>query len=228
MLPRAERALSDWLASGARGIGQLLIVKTGGFSLRHREDEARADLQVFRSPNDATELARLDDAENYRPLKTAPNLRHGWVLELADLPALRLALDLFYPGRLAALAAREANQLATTPLRATLDRQTGMYRAAAKISDGEIDELVGRFCRSRGGEPGCLRTILWARDMTGARPSLRLPLDKFIAPVDQTERGEHVMPLLCQEACNLLVAEARKVVKDSSNRAERTGFEGSC
>ena len=64
--------------------------------------------------------------------------------------------------------------------------------------------------------------------MTGARPSLRLPLDKFIAPVDQTERGEHVMPLLCQEACNLLVAEARKVVKDSSNRAERTGFEGSC
>jgi sirohydrochlorin cobaltochelatase len=208
-----ERALGDWIASGACGIGQLLIVKTGGFSLRHREDEGRTDLQVFHSPNDATELARRDDAGNYRPLKTAPNLRHGWVLELADLAALRLALDLFYPGRLAALAAWEANQLVATPLRATLNRQTGMYRAAAKISDDEIDALVGRFCRSRGGQPGCLRTILWARDATKARPSLRLPLDKFSAPLDQSERGESIIPLLCQEACNLLVAEARKVVK---------------
>ena len=89
-----------------------------------------------------------------------------------------------------------------------------MYRVAAKISDEEIDGLVGRFCRSQGGEPGCLRTILWPRDETLARPSLRLPLDKFIAPGDQTGRGENVIPLLCQEACNLLVAEARKVVKD--------------
>ena len=64
-----------------------------------------------------------------------------------------------------------------------------------------------------------MRTILWARDETKARPSLRLPLDKFIAPLDQTGRGENVMPLLCQEACNLLVAEARNVVKESS-RAE--------
>ena len=114
------------------------------------------------------------------------------------------------------LAAWEAHRLTTTPLRETLDRQTGMYRAAAKISDDEIDALVGRLCRSQGGAPGCLRTILWARDATGARPSLRLPLDKFIAPLDQTGRGENVMPLLCQEACNLLVAEARKVVRESS------------
>ena len=35
----------------------------------------------------------------------------------------------------------------------------------------------------------------------------------------QTGRGENVMPLLCQEACNLLVKEARNVVKESA-RAE--------
>jgi hypothetical protein len=92
-----------------------------------------------------------------------------------------------------------------------------MYRAAAKITDEELDALVGRFCRSQGGEPGCLRTILWARDASGARPSLRLPLDKFIAPLDQTGGGENVLPLLCQEACNLLVAEARRVVKKTSS-----------
>jgi sirohydrochlorin cobaltochelatase len=217
MLPRVERVLSEWLASGARGIGQILVVQTGaGFVLCHREDEPGAGGEIFRSPNDAIEIARLDDAGQYRPLKTAPNLRHGWRLELAGLAELQLALDGFYPGRLAALAAWEAHQLAPTPLRETLHRQSGMYRVAAKISDDEVDALVGRFCRSQGGAPGCLRTILWTRDETKARPSRRLPLDKFIAPLDQTGRGENVIPLLCQEACNLLVAEAREVVKESS------------
>ena len=222
MLPRIERVLSEWLASGARGIGQILIVKTDtGFVLCHREDEAGVELEIFRLPNDAIEIARLDDAGQYRALKTAPNLRHGWRLELAGLTELRLALDGFYPGRLTALAAWEAHRLETTPLRETLRRQSGMYRAAAKISDNEVDGLVGCFCGSQGGSPGCLRTILWARDETKARPSLRLPLDKFIAPLDQTGRGENVMPLLCQEACNLLVAEARNVVKESARAESR-------
>ena len=54
MLPRIERVLSEWLASGARGIGQILIVKTDtGFALCHREDEAGVDLEIFCLPNDA-------------------------------------------------------------------------------------------------------------------------------------------------------------------------------
>lgn len=218
MLPRVRRVLTEWLDSGARGIGQIEIRQhEGGFALSHREDSGREDLESYHSPRDAEILAKFDDAGNFRPLKSAPNLRHGWRLEVVDLVALQEALDLFYPGRLAALIAWEAHRLTATPLRATLDRQTGMYRAAAKITDEEMDALVGRFCRSQGGEPGCLRTILWARDASGARPSLRLPLDKFIAPLDQTDRGENVLPLLCQEACNLLVAEARRVVKNTSS-----------
>jgi len=218
MSPRIRRVLGDWLAAGARGIGQIEIKQTQtGFVLVHREDSARDDLEPHSSPDDAEELAKFDDQGNYRPLKTAPNLRHNWRLELSDLDALQRALDFFYPGRLAALAAWEAHRLATTPLRDTLNRQTGMYRSAAKISDDQVDLLVGRFCRSQGGQPGCLRTILWARDESGARPSVRLPLDKFIAPLDQTGRGESVMPLLCQEACNLLVSEARAVVKGDSS-----------
>ena len=218
MQPLVRRVLTEWLAAGARGIGQIEIRQgAGGFVLCHREDSAREDLENFSSPGDAGKLAKFDDAGNFRPLKTAPNLRHGWRLEVAGLGALHEALELFYPGRLAALVAWEAHRLTATPLRATLDRQTGMYRAAARITDEEMDALVGRFCRSQGGEPGCLRTILWARDATGARPSLRLPLDKFIAPLDQTGRGENVLPLLCQEACNLLVAEARQVVKGNGD-----------
>src|SRR5947199_7086170 len=109
----------------------------------------------------AVEIAKYDDAGNYRPLKTAPNLRHGWRLELATLDELRRALDYFYPGRLAVFAAWKNEQLRITPLRETLDRQSGMYRIAAKISDEQIDNVVGNFCRS---DSGCFRTILWKRD----------------------------------------------------------------
>lgn len=214
MPPPVERVLAEWLAAGARGIGQILIRKEGdGFLLCHREDEKCEALETCDAPEAAIELARFDDAGEYRPLKTAPNLRHGWQLAVPDLRGLQRALDYFYPGRLATLAAWEQNQLKPTPLRDTLERQTGMYRVAAKIPDEQMEQLVGRFCRSQGGAPGCLRTILWSRDETKARPSFLLPLDKFIAPIDQTGRGEQVAPLLCQEACNLLVAEARKVVK---------------
>jgi sirohydrochlorin cobaltochelatase len=207
-----ERALGDWLAKGLRCIGQIAIEsKDGGeFTLRHREDLARTDLAVSTRAEEAVELARFDDAGNYRPLKTAPSLRHGWELRLANLGQLRLALDFFYPGRLAALAAFAKNELRTTPLRDTLERQTGMYRIAAQIREDQADELVGRFCRSDGG---CLRTILWRRDAAGTAPSTHLPPEKFDPRHNQTGGGEAIIPLLCQEACNLLVAEARNVVQ---------------
>src|SRR4029077_19932746 len=119
----------------------------------------------------------------YRPLKTAPNLRVGWRLEVAGLGELRRALDFLYPGRLGMLAAGQANRLTTTALRDTLNRQSGMYRVAAKITDEQIDDVVGNFCRSNGGG---LRTILWKRDGREAVPSKSLPLDKFDPAHDQT------------------------------------------
>lgn len=207
-----ERALGDWLARGLRCIGQIAIEPgvAGTFALRHREDRGRVDLVLRRGADSAAELARFDDAGDYRPLKTAPTLQHGWELKLGTLAELRLALDFFYPGRLATFLAFERNDLVATPLRATLERQTGMYRIAAQIREEQADELVGEFCRSDGG---CLRTILWRRDSAGTPPSTHLPAAKFDSRHDQTGQAEPVLPLLCQEACNLLVAEARNVVQ---------------
>src|SRR5436309_8633570 len=141
----------------------------------HRDDETMDQLQVFRSEEDAIEIAKHDDAGNYRPLKTAPNLRHGWRLELDTLEELRCALDYFYPGRLAVFVAWKNGQLRTTSLRDTLMRQSGMYRVAANISDSQTDDVVADFCRSNGG---CLRTILWKRDARGTSPSTKLPDEK--------------------------------------------------
>src|SRR5439155_6318194 len=200
--------------------GQILVQKRNDdFILSHRDDEGRKGLQTFRNAEDAVEIAKYDEAGNYRSLKTAPNLRRGWRLEPATLDELKRALDYFYPGRLAVFTAWKTGQLRTTNLRDTLDRQSGMYRVAAKISDEQIDSVVGDFCRSDGG---CLRTILWKRDQHGTLPSTKLPLKKIDPAYDQikalgrpgsTTPATATIPLLCQEACNLLVAECRKVVK---------------
>jgi sirohydrochlorin cobaltochelatase len=207
-----ESALGNWLATGLRHIGQIAIEchDGGGFTLAHRDDSQRNDLALHTEAEDAAELARFDDRGTYRPLKTAPSLRHGWRLTLRNAAELRTALDLFYPGRLAAFFAFENHALVATALRETLSRQSGMYRIAAQIDDPAADELVGSFCRSDGG---CLRTILWGRNPEGAVASTRLLSEKFDPQYDQTGGGKPVVPLLCQEACNLLVAEARKVVQ---------------
>ncbi len=207
-------------AAAAAGfcIGQIVVRRSGiGFVLCHRDDATMNQLQTFRSGEDAIDIAKYDDAGNYRPLKTAPNLRHGWRLALDNTEELLRALDYFYPGRLEIFAAWNSGRLRTTPLRVSLDRQSGMYRVAAKISDSQINDVVADFCRSEGG---CLRTILWNRDRNGTVASTKLPNEKFDPAVDQVQPpappGSAIpatVPLICQEACNLLIAECRKVVK---------------
>ena len=60
---------------------------------------------AFEAQKTPVEIAKDDHAGNYRPLKMAPNLRHGWRLERETLDDLRRSLDYFYPGRLAVFAA---------------------------------------------------------------------------------------------------------------------------
>src|SRR5207249_1349571 len=135
--------------------------------------------------------------------------------------------DCLCRGRMAVFAAWKSDKRRSRSLRETLDRQWGMYRVAAKISDSQADDLVAGFCRSNGG---CLRTILWKRDACGTVASTKLPTEKFDPAYDQVEAPAQpgssasakatadrpipaTVPLLCQEACNLLIAECRKVVK---------------
>lgn len=218
-----DEALSALLAEGYDRMGEVAFSRTddGGYALCHRDDASRSaqELKKWSRAEDAEEIARYDDAGAYRPLKTAPNLCHGWRLELSDLPTLRLALECLYPGRLGAFLQWRRQRLAVTPLRETLGRQTGMYRVTQKISDEQATALVGRCCRSEGG---CARTILWSLDLADNEMTLRtvLPPEKFDPAHDQAGVGRNwvgtasrCLPLFCQEACNLLVAEARAVVK---------------
>lgn len=223
-----ERALVAALTGGSCDIGEIRIEPSGGwYTLFHREEAGYGNLRPHQSAEDAIAIARFDDAGKYRALKTAPNLARGWQLQLATLEEVRCALDYFYPGRLAVWTAFRQSRLETTSLRETLARQTGMYRAAARATDAQIDDVVSEICRSNGG---CLRTILWKRDSAGENPSRKLPAEKFDPSVDQardTWRGNGpaaatVLPLLCQEACHLLVGECRRAVASAKDAAPKS------
>ncbi len=186
-------------AEGRNRIGQVVIFScAGGFALCHADDAGRCDLEAFGTPDDAIAIALYDDAGNYRPLKSAPNLRHGWRLDVKSRSDLRLALDFLYPAAIGNWRTQLLGELTPTPLRATLGRQTGMYRVTAKLTDPQAVELKDSLCRT-----GCLRRILWAATDAGS-------------PADDAPDS---IPLLCTEACNLFVAAARKIVKASEQPA---------
>ncbi len=203
------QAIADWITAGGREMGEIRIEPTAnGFVLRHRED-APAGEATFTGPEAARDLAHFDDAGNFRALKSAPNLRHGWRLTLTSLAELRRALDYFYPAMTGVWLSHQQGSLGFVPLRTTLARQTGMYAVTKKISDAQAQTMIGQFCRSDGG---CLKRILWP--VSAGLPVTSLPAEKFESAAPAQE-----LPLLCAEACNLLVAKARQVVKQSAEPA---------
>lgn len=177
-------------------IGQVMF--TRNLQLSHMEDSGCDSLHIYTGPDAAREIARFDDAGQYRPLKSAPNLRHGWELRLASIHELHMALDFFYPAALGLwLALLREDLVGGTPLRKTLERQSGMYRVAASITDEQAKCLIRDFC-----EKQCLRDRVWEAHPTA---------------VDRKEKNnlQYKIPLICSEACNLFIAQARRVVKKS-------------
>jgi sirohydrochlorin cobaltochelatase len=201
---RLTQTLTRWLEKGGAEIGEIHVgVRETEFTLCHRDDGGRDDLEVFHGAAAARGLSNLDDQGTYRPLKTAPNLRHGWALLVSGVDALRHALDYFYPAMLGVWRSHELGTLTPVPFRETLDRQSGMYAVTRKITDRQACAMVADFCRTDGG---CLKRILWL--LAPGTPVSSLPAKKIEAFAPAGE-----MPLLCHEACNLLVARAREVVK---------------
>ncbi len=256
--------LAQLLAEGKNIIGELFL--GNDFSLRYRKDQNvhESQLKLYTRPEAAREIARYDEKGNYRPLKAAPNLCRGWLLQLRNIEEMALALDFFYPAALSLYGAwlarifhpsllRKpgtpmataldlnfdqdsmdsyspdqnpssalphqpsrlsrcesdeisglAKKLEVTSLRETLGRQSGMYRVTQKLSDDQAQSLIGSFCCSN---KGCLRKVLWKLDADNEVKTL--PEEKRTGNSSYFE-----IPLLCREACNLLVAAARDVVKN--------------
>lgn len=200
-MPDSISALLDDLLRADFFLGQVRV--TPAFEIHHAGDAPDAELEIFRSPNDAVEIARYDDSGNYRPLKTEPNLRHGWKLALSNAAEVRLALDFLYPAALGTWLEHLQSDLRPVPLRETLARQSGMYAIVRKLTDEQADEIIHSRCNPA---TGCIRKILWTLD--GTRPS---PFT-----VDPETLASPNIPILCAEACNLLIAAGREKIKGSA------------
>jgi sirohydrochlorin cobaltochelatase len=195
----AHETLPDFLfgavSLGFIQIGQVVIEKkTEGFSLRHESDTDHKGLEIFCSPEDAVGIARCDDSGDYRPLKTAPNLRRGWELRLDSLSALHFALDGIYPAALGNWRSVLRGEKIAPPLRETIDRQTGMYRITGLLTRYEASNLIGSLCQT-----GCLRQILWPIEGADTDPV--------------TETSKVRIPLFCSNACSHFLSKALEIVK---------------
>jgi len=157
-------------------------------------------LEELSSPQELREMAKWDTKGEYRPLKTAPNLISGWVTSCQDSSEFLKRLDAIYPGVFATWAAYEKGTHDPTPLRDTLDRQTGMYRFAGSITDQMANEIMRETCAK-----GCLRTIAW-------------PISSE-CPTSRLKRPPQDIPVICTEACTFAVSEARRLVKEAYDKA---------
>jgi sirohydrochlorin cobaltochelatase len=208
--------ISDELArlikEGFYALGELEFAETSnGYILYHSADRnSLPDARIYRAVEDARQIAKYDSTGAYRPLKGAPNLPRGWLIELSDIDNLKKALDFFYPGAIGTWLAYQAGTAQPVCLRQTLNRQTGMYRVTRKLTDDQAQKLVAEACRS---DSRCLRTIMWGIEED--RSPDFLPSSKSDPAVDQTDRNRAALPFLCLEACNLLVAAARTSMKKS-------------
>jgi sirohydrochlorin cobaltochelatase len=209
-----SESLTRWLGEGRKTIGQISIetLPGGSFQLRHvadRDLEVSA-LQRKTAPLDAREIARPDAAGKFRPLKSAPTLSRGWLLELQDVEELRAALDVFYPAALGMFQHLEKGTLSPVSLREMLGRQTGMYRFARTIQDYAALEMIASNCDTA---TKCMRRILW--DLAPDQPLTGDAAAK--AKAGPHEAGS--IPLLCVEACCHVLSESRRIAKAAHEAA---------
>lgn len=205
----AER-LAQAVAGGIRQIGQVSIrPHAAGYELRNIEDEGvpAAELESSQDPAAAREISTWAEDAHYRFTKGELSLKRGWLLLLSSADELRQALDLFYPAAVGLWFAQGDGLLEAEHLRPKLARQTGMYRFTRNLSEARAQQLVREVC---GPGNCCVKKILWQIDAkTPLEDSDASRFDGVVGDVDRRQ----AVPLLCREACNHFVAEARKAVK---------------
>ncbi len=193
-------------------MGQVRVARQsdGSWLLHHAADRGDdTSLNKLTNVIEAREIALTDDAGNFRALKTAPTLRRGWRLVVAE-NKIESALDAIYPGAPGLWQHYLRGTLKPVPLRETLGRQTGMYRFANTISDDDAERMIACECDAK---TKCLRRITWG--LTDTAPLAPLLSDKL--PPAKPAQDNPV--LICVEACTHLVSAAREIAR--ANHAVR-------
>jgi hypothetical protein len=189
----SREAFAAWIDASrvGRAFGQVLARRTsGGYSLRHVDDAEASDLEVYEDPRAAREIARLTENGEHRPLKSSPNLRRGWEINVRDAPGLAVAMNYLYPAGIAHWHLHREGRVRTTNFRENAARQSGIYKRIQHLSNKGVQDAARACC----DDAVCLKRILWDVDE-------KTPLEMH--------RGDGEIP--CPEPCSLFVSFARRV-----------------
>ncbi|AHY46410.1 Hypothetical Protein RradSPS_1127 [Rubrobacter radiotolerans] len=189
----ARRAFTAWVEETPDGcsFAQVRVRKVpGGYRVSHVEDREEEVREVYDEPREAREVARFTEGGEHRPLKSAPNLRRGWRLDLADDGALILAMNYLYPAAVVHWYLEREGRLHKTTFRETAGRQSGIYERVKHLSDRAVQEAARACCE----DAVCLKRTLW--DVDEGQPL-------------EMDRGAGEIP--CPEPCSVFVSFARKV-----------------
>jgi len=228
-LPERQDALNEGVS---RRWGQLSITVTLGadgdrrYDLRHEGDAGRdaADLASHEDPRDAREIAETDARGRYRPLKSAPTLRKGWVYDGVDAATLVRAVEYCYPAtiqnwsregdrrepsdRASGETASREGELDVSHWRETMARQTGIYGVIQTWDRGEGHEHAEWVAEACCDDSQCLKRREWEYD---AETDLAV------------DGGDGVFP--CREPCSLVVSAARQWTKLEGEQSRTYEFE---
>ena len=211
-VPERVERLDDGLT---REWGQVAVTVRGGdgrrrYDLRHADeaDAAPDDLSTYADPHEARRLRTFDDDGDYRPLSTAPTLRHGWAFEALDPGDAVRAVEGFYPATIANWHRERGGTLDVTHWHDAVTRQTGIYGVVRTWDRGEGHDHVNWVAEACCADSQCLKRREWGYDA-------ETPLD--------ADGGEGVFP--CREPCSLVVATARKWTRLESERSRTYAFD---
>ncbi len=191
---KSREAFASWVdeATEGRKFAQVLLqrVEPAGYRICHMDDAVAEDLMLYENPRDAREISKLTEGGEYRPLKSAPNLRRGWLLHVADEKELATAMNYLYPASATHWHLQREGRLEVTHYRQNAARQSGIYKRVQALTDEGVQDAASACCE----DAVCLKKTLWNVD-----ENLPLTLD----------RGAGELP--CPEPCSIFVSFARRV-----------------
>lgn len=205
--------LTEALDSGIDQIGQLRLLQNP-LRVHHLDDMDLEDLDVHTDPQDAREIGLYTPEGEYRFTKGELSLKRGWIFHLNSVDELRQTIDLFYPASLGLWNAWKGDTIRVQNLRDKLSRQSGMYRHARNVTDQGAQELVQSLC---GPTNKCVKKILWQVDENQA---LTDSVASRFNGIVGNDTESNAIPMVCQEACNFFVAQARQKSKEEFEAKE--------
>jgi hypothetical protein len=189
-------AIAAWLSENAPSgtIGQVLIRKEQHiFRLCHIDDQdtPHENLNSIETEVHLRTLVATDEQDRFRPLRSAPNLRKGWILNVPTEAKLWDTLNIIYPGSIGEWFALKTGKTLPVSFREFTGRQSGMYRSAKLLEPSHAEQIAQICCQPRH----CLKDRHW----------------QVTEPRETGEIGSQA--LVCREPCQILLELARREAK---------------